>query len=114
MYYWSVDSLNRTLVGIVGKLSSRQVLDFIRSGEKGDLLHLILVVRCSMHMLRCLSMPSMPSCSMHMPIGWNGLSMPTEGCSVHMPIIITNFKLRGVEQDSCPIYDEGYTYLDSC
>ena len=28
--------------------------------------------------------------------------MPTEGCSVHMPIIITNFKLRGVEQDSVP------------
>ena len=44
----------------------------------------------------------MPSCSMHMPIGWNGLSMPTKGCSVHMPITITNFKLRGVEQDSVP------------
>ena len=39
----------------------------------------------------------MPYCSMHMAIGWNGLSMPTEGCSVWMPIVITNFKARGVE-----------------
>ena len=43
-------------------------------------------------------------CSIHMHIGWNGLSMPTEGCSVHMPIVITNFKLRGVKQGLCPIY----------
>ena len=47
-------------------------------------------------------MPSMPYSSMHMPIGWNGLSMPTEWCSVCMPIIITNFKVRVVEQDSVP------------
>ena len=47
-------------------------------------------------------MPSVPYSFMHMPIGWNGLSMPNKGCSVHMPIIITNFKLRGVEQDSVP------------
>ena len=40
--------------------------------------------------------------SMHMPINWNGLSMPTEGCSVHMPIVIINFKVRGVKQDSVP------------
>ena len=40
--------------------------------------------------------------SKHMPIGWNGWSMPTEGCSVHMPTIITNFKFRDVEQDSVP------------
>ena len=40
--------------------------------------------------------------SVHMPISWNRLSMPTEGCSVHMPIIITNFKLKGVEQDYVP------------
>ena len=26
--------------------------------------------------------------------------MPTDGCSVHMPIIIINFKLRGTEQNS--------------
>ena len=44
----------------------------------------------------------MPYCSMHMPSGCNGLIMPTEGCSVCMPIIITNFMLRGVEQDSAP------------
>ena len=24
--------------------------------------------------------------SIYMSIGWNGLRMPTEGCSVHMPI----------------------------
>ena len=44
----------------------------------------------------------MPYCSKHMSTGWNGLSMPTEGCSVCMPIIITNFQVRGVEQDSVP------------
>ena len=37
-----------------------------------------------------------------MPIGWNGLNMPTERHSVCMPIIIANFKLRGVKQDSVP------------
>ena len=42
----------------------------------------------------------MPCCSMHMPIAWIGLSIPAEGCSVYMAIIIINFKLRGVEQDS--------------
>ena len=34
----------------------------------------------------------MSYCSVHMPIGWNGLSMPTEGYSVCMPIIITNLR----------------------
>ena len=58
---------------------------------------LILVLRCSVHMLRCLSMPN---CSMHMPIGWNGLSMPTEGILVCMPTLIINFMVRGVEEDS--------------
>ena len=38
-------------------------------------------------------------CSMHMPIGWEGLSMPNDGCSVCMPIIIYS-KLRGAKQDS--------------
>ena len=85
------DSLNRTMVGIVDKLSSSQLLDFIRSEGKGNLLHYLLVLRCSIHMLRSLSMPHMPYCSMHMPIGWNGLSMPTERCSVCIPIAITNF-----------------------
>ena len=47
-------------------------------------------------------MPNMPYCAMHMPIYWNGLSMPTEGCSVHMPIVITNFKVSDVKQDSVP------------
>ena len=53
-----------------------------------------------MDMLRLWSMPSMLYCSICMSIGWNGLSMPAEGCSVHMLIVITNFKVRGVEQDS--------------
>ena len=53
-----------------------------------------------MHNLRCLSMPSMSSCFKHMPIGCNGLSKLTEGCSVHM--LITNFKVRAVKQDSVP------------
>ena len=50
-----------------------------------------------MHMLWIQSMPSMPYGSMHMPIGWKGLSMPTEECSVHMPTAIINFKVRGVK-----------------
>ena len=28
--------------------------------------------------------------------------MPTDGCSECMPIVIINFKLRGVEQNSVP------------
>ena len=39
-------------------------------------------------------MPSMPYGSMQMPIGWNVLSIPTKGCSVCMPIVIINFKVR--------------------
>ena len=35
----------------------------------------------------------MPYGSMYMPIGWNGLSMST----VHMSIVIINFKVRGVK-----------------
>ena len=37
----------------------------------------------------------MPYGSMQMHFGWNGLRMPTEGCSVHMPIVIINFKDGG-------------------
>ena len=44
----------------------------------------------------------MPYWSMCMPIGWNGLNMPTEGCSAHMPIVVTNFKVRAVKQYSVP------------
>ena len=44
-------------------------------------------------MLRGLRMPSIPHSSMCMAIGWNGLSMAMEGCSVYMPIIITNFRI---------------------
>ena len=44
-----------------------------------------------MHMFWIQNMPSIPYGSMQMPIGWNGLSMPTEGCSVFMPIVIINF-----------------------
>ena len=45
-------------------------------------------------------MSSIPCCSVHMHIGWNGFSMPTKGCSVHMPFVITNFEVRGVKWDS--------------
>ena len=47
-------------------------------------------------------MPSILYASMCMPIGGEGLSMPTDGCSVHMPIIIIDSKLRGAEQDPVP------------
>ena len=50
--------------------------------------------------------------SEHMPVGWNGLSMPTDGCSVHMPIVITDFKVRGVKQDFVPYMMKGIpTYI---
>ena len=39
---------------------------------------------------------------MQMSIGWNGLSMLTEGCSVCRPVVIINFKVGGVRQDSVP------------
>ena len=58
-----------------------------------------------MHMLRCwcsLSMPRIFYCFMHMPSGWEGLSMPTDWCSECMPIIIVNSELRGAKQDSVP------------
>ena len=93
----TVDSLNRTLVVAEDKLSSSQLLDFNRSEEKGDLLYYLLALRCSMCLLRSLSMSNMPYCSMQMPIGWNGVSMLTERCSVHMPIVITNFEVRAVK-----------------
>ena len=41
-------------------------------------------------------------CSMYMPIGWEGLSMPTDGCSMHMPIFIINSEYRVAEQDFVP------------
>ena len=50
-----------------------------------------------MHMLKIQSMPSMPYGSMQMSIGWNGLSIPPEGCSVCMPVVIINFKVSGVK-----------------
>ena len=39
----------------------------------------------------------MPYGAMQMPISWNGLSMPTNVCSVCMPIGRVNFKVRGVK-----------------
>ena len=38
-------------------------------------------------------------CSMHMPIGWEYLSMATDRFSVCMAIIIINSKLRGAKED---------------
>ena len=58
-----------------------------------------------MHMLRwwcSLNMPRMfLLCYVH--AYWvGGLSMPSDGCSVHMPITIINSKLRDAIQDSVP------------
>ena len=39
---------------------------------------------------------------MPMHIGWEGLGMPSNWCSVHMTTVIINSKLRGTEQDSLP------------
>ena len=40
-----------------------------------------------MHKWQCsLSMPMVFYFSIHMPIGWEGLSMPTDGCSLCVPI----------------------------
>ena len=47
-------------------------------------------------------MPQMFCCPMDMTIGWEGLSMPTDGCSVHMSIMFVNCKLWGAKQDSVP------------
>ena len=77
-------------------------MDFFRSEEKPNLLCCLLVLRCSMCMLVVQINASIPYGSMQMPIAWNGLSMPTEGCSVCMPIAIINFKVRGVKWDSVP------------
>ena len=54
-----------------------------------------------MHALNS-DMSSMPCGSMQMPIGWNGLRMPTEGFYVHMTIVIINFKVRDIRQNSVP------------
>ena len=43
---------------------------------------------------------------MIMLIGWEGLSMPTDGCSVCIPIIFVNSKFLGCLIVLCPIYGE--------
>ena len=73
--------------------------------RKNKLLCLIWVLGCFMCMLRwgcSLCMPRMFYCSMHRLIGWEGLSMVIDGCSVHIPIIIINSKLWSAKQDSVP------------
>ena len=92
-----VDSLNSTTCCCSKIAFIQPQLDFFRSKEKPNLLHYLLVLRCSMHMFWIQSMPSMPYGYMGMPIGWNVLSMPSEGCSLCMPIVIINFKVRGVK-----------------
>ena len=67
-----VESLKSTPFWFSRLAFTQPQLDFFRSEEK----------------------PSMPYGFMQMPIGWNGLSMPHEGCSV--PIFNINFKVRGV------------------
>ena len=39
-----------------------------------------------------MSMPKVFYCSVHMPMGWEGLSIPTDGCSLYMPIMFVNSK----------------------
>ena len=90
-----VDSLNGTCCNRLAFIQPTAGL--LQVWGKPNLLHYLLVLRCSMHMLWIQSMPSMPYGSMHLPIGWNGLSMTTEVCSVVMPIVIINFKVRGVK-----------------
>ena len=34
-------------------------------------------------------------CSVDMPIGWDGLSMPIDGCSVCIPVMLVNSKFWG-------------------
>ena len=36
-------------------------------------------------------------CSVHMPIGWEGLNMPNDRCSVCMFIMFFNSKFWGVK-----------------
>ena len=58
-----VDSQNRT--SCCSRLAVIQPqLDFFSSEEKPNLLHYLLVLGCSMHMLWIQSMPSMPYGSM--------------------------------------------------
>ena len=58
-------------------------------------------------------MLSIPYCSKHMPIGGYGLSMPTEVCSVQMPITLLILTSGMLNRTNCPIYDEGYTHPHS-
>ena len=44
----------------------------------------------------------MPSCSMNMPFGWNGLSMPTDGCLCACPLSLLILSSGLLEQDSVP------------
>ena len=57
------------------------------------------------------SMSKMIYCFIHMCIGWDGLSKPTNGCSVYMPIMFVNSK--GAKLHSVP-YVGGYSYPHSC
>ena len=59
------------------------------------------MLRSFVHMLWIQSMPRMPYGYMQMPIGWNGMGMPTNIC-VHMPTGRIYFKARGVKKDSVP------------
>ena len=43
-------------------------------------------------------------CSMDMPTGWDGLSTPTDGCSVCMSIMLVNSKFWGAKLDSVHIW----------
>ena len=97
-----VDSLNTTPVGIVGKLSSRQLLDFIRSEGKGNLLDLILVLRCP-YVHAQMSEHAQYALLFYAHAYW--LEWTDH---VHSWVLCVHahyhyyFKLRGAEQDSVP------------
>ena len=49
---------------------------------------------------------------MQMPIGWNGLSMSTNVCSVCMPIGRVNFKIRGLHNTYFSFQNNFYEQVD--
>ena len=105
-----VASINRTCCSRLAFIQTQ--LDLFRSEENPNLLCYLLVLRYSMWMLWIKSMPGIPYGFMHMPIGWNGLSMPTEACSVCMSIVIINFSLFNTLTHRSHTFCSNRRYLD--
>ena len=66
----------------------RQLLDLLGPSKKGISAPYMssMMFNAHVHMVSSLSMTKMFYCSMHVAIQWEVLSMPTDGCSVYMPI----------------------------